>query len=155
MINRSYIWIIWIGSIVSTISCFGQNGQNGRLYADDIFRCIFLNEKLFILIKISLTFIRRVSVDNIPALVQIMSWRRIGNKPLSEPMMTRFDDAWLKRNDSPLYGTNLKIHCPKYSQNYFTSTLVEKKNTHVYSYSDFDVIYIDIIDWNNFIYTTA
>ena len=28
-----------------------------------------------------------VRINNIPALVQIMAWRRIGDKPLSEPMM--------------------------------------------------------------------
>ena len=28
-------------------------------------------------------------IDNIPALVQIMAWRRPGDKPLSEPMMAR------------------------------------------------------------------
>ena len=27
-------------------------------------------------------------IDNIPALVQIMAWHRIGDKPLSEPMLT-------------------------------------------------------------------
>ena len=27
------------------------------------------------------------SIDNIPALVQIMAWRRLGDKPLSEPMI--------------------------------------------------------------------
>ena len=31
--------------------------QNGRHFADDIFRCIFVNEKFYILIKISLNFV--------------------------------------------------------------------------------------------------
>ena len=31
-------------------------GQNGRHFAEDIFRCIFKNEKFCILIKISLKF---------------------------------------------------------------------------------------------------
>ena len=29
-------------------------------------------------------------INNIPALVQIMAWRRTGDKPLSEPIMVIF-----------------------------------------------------------------
>ena len=61
--------------------------QNGHHFPDDIFKYIFLNENIWILIKISLKFVPRVSINNIPALVQIMAWRRPGDKPLSEPMM--------------------------------------------------------------------
>ena len=61
--------------------------QNGRLFADDTFKCIFLNENVRILIKISLRFVPKGPINNIPALVQIMAWRRPGDKPLSEPMI--------------------------------------------------------------------
>ena len=61
--------------------------QNGRRYADDTFKCIFLNENVRISIKISLKFVPMGPINNIPALVQIMAWRRSGDKPLSEPMM--------------------------------------------------------------------
>ena len=61
--------------------------QNGRHFADDIFKCIFLNENAWISRKISLKFVPMVQINNIPALVQIMAWRRPGDKPLSEPMM--------------------------------------------------------------------
>ena len=61
--------------------------QNGRHFRDDIFKCIFLFENVWIWIKISLKFVPKVRINNIPALVQIMAWRRIGDKPLSEPMM--------------------------------------------------------------------
>ena len=60
--------------------------QNGRRFADDIFKCIFLNENVWIPIKISLKFVPRGPISNIPALVQIMAWRRPGDKPLSEAM---------------------------------------------------------------------
>ena len=63
--------------------------QNGRYFADDIFKCIFLNENVWIPIKISLKFVRQGPTNNIPALIQIMAWRRPNNKPLSEPMMVR------------------------------------------------------------------
>ena len=61
--------------------------QNGRHFVDDIFNCIFLNENVWILIKISLKFVPKGSINNIPALVQIMAWRRPGSKLLSKPMM--------------------------------------------------------------------
>ena len=61
--------------------------QNGRHFADDIFKYIFLNENAWIPIKISLTFVPKGRINNILALVQIMAWRRPGDKPLSEPMM--------------------------------------------------------------------
>ena len=61
--------------------------QNGRHFADDIFKCIFLKENAWILIKISLKFVPKGPIDKIPALVQIMAWRRSGDKPLSELMM--------------------------------------------------------------------
>ena len=33
------------------------------------------------------TFVPKVPINNIPALVQIMAWRLPGDKPLSEPIM--------------------------------------------------------------------
>ena len=44
-------------------------GQNGSHFAEDIFRCIFMNEKFCILIKISLKFVSKGPIDNNPALV--------------------------------------------------------------------------------------
>ena len=61
--------------------------QNGRHLPNDILKCIFLNEYVWISIKISLKFVRKGPIKIIPALVQIMAWRRPGDKPLSEPMM--------------------------------------------------------------------
>ena len=60
---------------------------NRRHVADDIFKCIFLNENVWIPIKISLKFVPKGPINNIPALVQIMAWCHSGDKPLSEPMM--------------------------------------------------------------------
>ena len=60
--------------------------QNRRHFTDNSFKCIFLNDNEWILLRISLKFVPRVQIDNIPALVQIMAWRRLGDKPLSEPM---------------------------------------------------------------------
>ena len=61
--------------------------QSGRHIADIIFNCIFLNENVWISIKNSLKFVPKDPMNNIPALVQIMAWRRPGDKPFSAPMM--------------------------------------------------------------------
>ena len=71
------------GYLVNTL----RPRQNGRHFADDIFKCIFLNENVCIPIKISMNFVPKGPINNITALVQIMAWRRPGDKPLSEPMM--------------------------------------------------------------------
>ena len=53
------------------------------------FQYICLNQNARISIKISLKFVRKGSIYNNPALVQIMAWHRTGDKPLSELMMVR------------------------------------------------------------------
>ena len=52
-----------------------------------MFKYILLNENIWIPIEISLKFVPKGSINNNPALFQIMAWRRPGDKPLSEPMM--------------------------------------------------------------------
>ena len=63
--------------------------QNGRRFPNDIFKRIFMNENIWISIKIPLNFVPKGPINNIPALFQIMAWRRPGDKPLSESMMAR------------------------------------------------------------------
>ena len=74
--------------------------QNRRHFTEDVFKCNFLNENVWIPIKISLKFVPKGPINNIPALVQIMAWRRTGDKPLSEPMMTQFNDAYMRHSAS-------------------------------------------------------
>ena len=61
--------------------------QNGRHFTDDIFKCILSNENVWIPIKISLKLVPKGQINKIQALVQILPWRRPGDKPLSEPMV--------------------------------------------------------------------
>ena len=61
--------------------------QNGCHFPDNIFKWIFVNENVCIAITISLMFVPRGPINNIPALVQIMAWCQPGDKLLSEPMM--------------------------------------------------------------------
>ena len=65
------------------------------ILADNNFKCIFLHENDRIPIKISLKFVPRSPIDDKPALVQVMDGRRRGNKPLPEPMLTQFNDAYI------------------------------------------------------------
>ena len=53
-------------------------------------------KKSCILIQISPNYVPKGLIDNNPALVQIMAWRQIGDKSLSEPMLTRFTDASMR-----------------------------------------------------------
>ena len=52
--------------------------QNGHHFADNVFKCIFMNEKFCILNRLSLKFVPKGLIDNIPAFVQIMAWCRSG-----------------------------------------------------------------------------
>ena len=65
------------------------------ILTDDILKSIFLNEDDKILIQISLKLVPKSPIDNKPALAQVMSWRRRGNKPLPEPMLTQFTDTYM------------------------------------------------------------
>ena len=61
-----------------------------------IYSDAFLWMKICVLIKISLKFVPKGPIDNNPALVQILAWRRIDDKPLFEPVLTWFTDAYMQ-----------------------------------------------------------
>ena len=65
------------------------------ILTDDIFKCIFVNENDSILIQISLKVVPKSPLDDKPALVQVMAWHRTSGKPLPEPMLTQFTDAYM------------------------------------------------------------
>ena len=64
--------------------------------ANDIFMCIVMNEKFDILIWISLKFVPKVPLYNKSAMVQVMACRLFGVKPLLEPLLTNFIDAYMR-----------------------------------------------------------
>ena len=64
--------------------------QNGCHFADDIFKLIIFYEIWCILILIPLKFVPKVPVSNKPALIQLMVWHKLGETPLSEPVMFLF-----------------------------------------------------------------
>ena len=89
----------WCAEMDGSPGCHGKlshlPGQNGRHSAEDIYKCIFMNEKFCILISIPLKLVSKGPVDNKSALVQVRACRQTGDKPLPEPMMTQFTDAYM------------------------------------------------------------
>ena len=59
--------------------------------ADVLYNCIPSSQ-----LKWSCTLVPNGPIDNNKASVQIMVWRRIGDKPLSEPKITKLTDAYMR-----------------------------------------------------------
>ena len=67
--------------------------QNGCHFPDDIFKCIFM---FCVSIQISRKFLPSGPINNKSALVHVMAWCQTGNKPLPEPILTQFTDAYMR-----------------------------------------------------------
>ena len=102
-------------------------GITRRHFADDIFKCIFLNENIWFPIKISLKFVPQGLINNIPALVQIMAWRRPGHKLLSEPMMVSLpthicvtQPQWVKYLSDDMHSvSNIRVYHKTFVTTYY------------------------------------
>ena len=70
--------------------------ENASQVTDDIFKRISLNENVRFFIKMSMKFVPKGPIENNPVLVLIMAWCRLGDKPLSEPILTKFTDAYMR-----------------------------------------------------------
>ena len=79
-----FVKLCFVDVMVSFLNS-SSPGRNGRHFAYDIFICIFVYEKFCILLKL----VPKGPNDNNIGLDWIMAWCRIGDKPLSEPMLTR------------------------------------------------------------------
>ena len=75
-------WLCKDGSM----SCLTRPRQNGCHFADGIFKCIFLNENVWISLKISMKSVPgvRITGSNIPTLVEIMAWRQATSHYLNQ-----------------------------------------------------------------------
>ena len=71
------------GDLINTL----RPRQYGCHFPSNIFTWIFVNENIWILIKISLKFVPKGLINYNVSFVQIMAWRRPSDKPLSEPAM--------------------------------------------------------------------
>ena len=94
-----YIWELCKRSI--PILRPRQNCRN-RQFANDVSKCLFLNEDLWITNYIQLKCVPYGLIDNMPSLVQIMVLRRLGDKPSLTNMrhmhhlvsMSSYDNDW-------------------------------------------------------------
>ena len=68
-----------------------------RHFAEDIFKRIFMYAKSVISILSSLKFVSKGPVDNKAALVQVMSWRWTGDRPLPQTMLIQFTDVYMRQ----------------------------------------------------------
>ena len=114
----------WLGIWVNSL----RPRQNRRHFADDIFKCIFLNENVWISINISLKFVPKGLINNIPALVQIMAWRRPGDKPLSEPMMVNLLTHICVTRPQWVKGLAASMRTPQFKKS--SSTLIGVTGPH-------------------------
>ena len=73
--HRDVLSIAIMSFIITSINSL-RPWPTRRHFADDIFKCIFENENEWISPRISLKFVPKVRINNIPALVQIKALRR-------------------------------------------------------------------------------
>ena len=78
--------LVYMNETAQEVNALGWR-QNALDFADGIFKCIIFSENAWISIEISLKFVPKGLINNIPPFVQIMAWYWPGDKPLSEPMM--------------------------------------------------------------------
>ena len=88
-----------IGHLQLEATWVPDNQMNGRdkmavASAGDIFKYNFVSENVSG--SISLNFLPVGPIDNNTLLAQVRAWRRGGDKPLPEPMMTQRNDAYMR-----------------------------------------------------------
>ena len=91
--------------------------RNRRHFADDIFKCIFLNVNVLISREIALKFVSYGPINNIPLLVKMMAWCRPSDKPLSESRMVTHicitRPQWVKSHVLNIYEVVTLFHLQK------------------------------------------
>ena len=93
--------------------------QNGCHFAEDTFKHILFNENVRISITISLKFVPKGPIDNMPALVQIMPWRQPWHRAITS---TKFDLPLVRFSDLHLKAISQEIPQPS------ITTIVSKIN---------------------------
>ena len=80
--------------------------------------------------KISLKFVPKGLIDNIPSLVEKMAWRRPGDKPLSQPMMVRLQRTYASlglnelSTEIPIIEVKRSWDCLLYNENPYTGEAI-------------------------------
>ena len=89
-------WPHWRRHFTPILFCISPLDKMADILADDIFKRIIFNENGIITIQISLKFVLKNPIDNKTECVQVIAWRRTGDKPLPGPMMTQFTHVYMR-----------------------------------------------------------
>ena len=81
------LWQVSPDFVITTLLTHWGRDKIAAIFQKTSSKTFSLNENARISIKILLKFVPKGPINKIPALVQIIAWRRSGDKPLSEPMM--------------------------------------------------------------------
>ena len=100
---------------------------------------IFENENEWNSPRISLKFIPKVRINNIPALVQIMAWRRPGDRPSSETMM-----ASLLTHICVTRPQWVNTFGPEWNGCHFTDNILKWEKICVFGFK-FNLLHVDAI----------
>ena len=79
---------------------WGWDKMAAIFWPDDIFKCIFFDENVWIPIEVSLKFVPKGPVNNYPSIGSDSGLAGPGNKPLSEPMMVNYLTQWVKTSSN-------------------------------------------------------
>ena len=111
---RRSVWLTNNWNHIKNSATFSINTlgprQHRHRFVDDIFKCIFFNENCCVLIKTSFKYVCKGPIDNTPVLVQIMAWRRLGDKSFSEPVMVSLPTHICVARPQWVSNTILKIN---------------------------------------------
>ena len=77
------------------------------------------NENAWASINISLKLVHNVKIENKSKLAEVLTWCWTGDKPLTETMMTQFDDACVRHPTSMSPSVQTKLDCKLSDANYF------------------------------------
>ena len=95
----SRLWYISFSSrLVNNMAAISQTTFSNAFFID-----------FFISIRISSKFVPKGPIDNNSTFVQVMAWRRTGDKPLHEAMLTQFADGIYAALEMGYLGTVLHV----------------------------------------------
>ena len=93
---------------------------------------IFFNENVWNDDSNSLNFVAKVPINNIPALMKVMAWRRPGDKPISETIMVRIMTYICVTWPQWVTGKNYNQYCLKGGKLLHTMLALYKKSRNLW-----------------------
>ena len=98
--NSNPKWQLYIDMAAYGLSYFGSElifpWTKWPPFRRRLFQMYFLEWKFLYFNSNFTKFVPKGAIDNKPALVQVMAWRQTGDKPLPEPVLTQFPNAYMR-----------------------------------------------------------